>query len=406
MRGLATFLLQSGWQVWGADQTCLKEDDSLVQMGLQPLTDLAVPPEVSLCIRSAAIPNGHLAVKTAEKQGARCLLYSEMLGEISRLRPVLAIAGSHGKTTITAWLAWALRHAGIPVGYLVGAEVPQLNNSADWGSSDLPLILESCEYARSFHHLRPQDVALINVDAEHPDTYPGGLPEVTESFEKFLSKVGDSGRIFAGPEAPDLSSAGAGQWFKVPSIPNATLVGLPGSHNRKNGALVAEILRTFGLDESVVQHSLAGFQGAARRLEKIGEWNGALVVSDYAHHPIEVKATLQAAQERWQGKRLHAVFQPHQAQRFHAYRKQFAPALDLADFIYLLEIYRARDPNELQASVAELLPELSTRNPQRFLKLIPDFVVGERLLKENVGPGDVILFLGAGNVDRFARCLC
>lgn len=406
MRGLATLLLQAGWQVWGADQNGFAEDDPLVQAGLQALADDAEPPEVSLCIRSAAIDGKDVPIQQAKRNGARSLLYSEMLGEISKLRPVLAVAGSHGKTTVTAWLAWALRRAGVPVGYLIGADVPQLNGSADWGNPDLPLILESCEYARSFHHLRPQMVALINVDAEHPDTYPGGLPEVREAFNHFLSHVPTLGKVFAGPEAPDLSSAGPGHWLRTVDLGDNEYVGLPGAHSRRNAALVAGVLRHFELDEIAIQSSLSDFRGAARRLERIGQWNGALVVSDYAHHPVEVHATLDAAKESWPDRRLHVVFQPHQAQRFHAYRDQFAPALDFADALYLLEIYRARDPQQLKASVEELVPELVERRPTRLLKLVADFARGRQLLRENVQPEDVILFLGAGNVDRFARSLC
>jgi UDP-N-acetylmuramate--alanine ligase len=406
MRGLATLLLQAGWQVFGADQNNFQADDPLVAAGMQALAETDQPPEVSLCIRSAAISKKEVAIQKAIQQGARSLLYSEMLGEISKLRPVLAVAGSHGKTTITAWLAWALRRAGVPVGYLVGAEVPQLKGSADWGNPDLPLIVESCEYARSFHHLWPAMVALINVDAEHPDTYPGGLAEVTQAFRHFLSHVRDSGKVFAGPEAPDLSSSGPGHWLRSMELGPQEYVGLPGVHNRSNAALVAKVLRHFGLGELAVQSSLGEFEGAARRLERIGLWHGATVVTDYAHHPVEVQATLQAAKERWPDRKLHVVFQPHQAQRFHAYRDQFAPALDLADALYLLEIYRARDPQQLQASVEELVPDLVQRRPKRYLKLVADFAIGQSLLQENVEPEDVILFLGAGNVDRFARCLC
>ncbi len=406
MRGLATLLLQAGWQVWGADQQAFASDDPLVKAGLQAMAEDAVPPKVSLCIRSAAIDSKDIAIQQAKRNGARSLLYSEMLGEISKLRPVLAVAGSHGKTTVTAWLAWALRRAGVPVGYLIGADVPQLNGSADWGNPDLPLVLESCEYARSFHHLRPQMVALINVDAEHPDTYPGGLPEVREAFQHFLGHVPLLGKIFAGPEAPDLSAAGPGQWLPSIDLGEQEYVGLPGGHSRRNAALVAGVLRHFNLDEIAIQSSLADFRGAARRLEQLGQWRGALVVSDYAHHPVEVKATLEAMKECWPDRRLHVVFQPHQAQRFHAYRDQFAPALDLADALYLLEIYRARDPQQLKASVEELVPELVERQPGRHLKLVGDFARGQRLLQENVQSEDVILFLGAGNVDRFARSLC
>ena len=406
LRGIADFLLAAGWQVWGSDAGGLASNDPLIRAGLQPVEDGQAPPPVSLCVRSAAVPAQHTGMVQALEQGARGLLYAEMLGEISKLRPVLAVAGSHGKSTTTAWMAWALREAGVEVGFLVGAGIPQLGRSADWGDPALPLLLESCEYARSFHHLHPARVALLNVDAEHPDTYPGGLPEVLEAFEHFLRQTRADGWIDAGPEAPAALAEGLSvPWNHAPPVPQDWKLGLPGEHNRRNAAVVAAVLRSFGLDEAQGRHGLAGFRGAARRLEEVGQWRGATLVSDYAHHPVEVAATLQAARERWPEARMHAVFQPHQAQRFHAYREQFAPSLDEADALILLEIYRARDPEELQASVAELEPELRGRQPLRPLCLARDFDAATQALCEEVREGDLILFLGAGDVDRFARRL-
>lgn len=415
MRGLAVFFLDAGWQVYGQDANGFQSSDPLLAAGLQVwphLTERA--PAVSWVVRSAAVPEQESHVCAAMKAGARSALYAEMLGELSKLRPVLAVAGSHGKTTCTAWIAYGLREAGVQVGYLVGAHVPQLQASADWGDPSLPLIVESCEYARSFHHLRPANVALINIDAEHPDTYPGGLAEVEEAFEVFLSHMNPAGTVFAGPETPDMATSSPGTWQDCETLPEALPLGLTGHHNRRNAALVAAVLRSFGLQESAVLHALATFRGASRRLEEVGTaQNGALVVSDYAHHPVEVAATLQAARERWPQRRLMVVFQPHQAQRFHAYRELFAPSLDLADALLLLEIYRARDPEELQASVAELVPELQNRprglagakNKERPLSTVQDHAEGRRILASWWRPDDVVLCLGAGDVDAFARKL-
>lgn len=406
LRGIADFLLAAGWQVWGSDSTALASNDPLIRAGLQPLADGVASPPVSLCVRSAAVSEQQAGFTAAIQAGARPLLYAEMLGEISKLRPVLAVAGSHGKSTTTAWMAWALREAGVPVGYLVGAGIPQLGRSADWGDPSFPLLLESCEYARSFHFLHPARVALLNVDAEHPDTYPGGLPEVMQAFEQFLSQVRADGWIDAGPEAPSsLAQASTAGWRQAAPIPTDWELGLPGEHNRRNAAVVAAVLRSFGLTDDQLRAGLAGFRGASRRLEEVGSFQGATLVSDYAHHPVEVAATLQAAHERWPQARVHAVFQPHQAQRFHAYRDQFAPSLDEADALVLLEIYRARDPEELQASVAELEPELRARHPERPLCLARDFDAAASALSNRVQEGDVVLFLGAGDVDRFARRL-
>jgi len=407
MRGLAKLFLQAGWSVFGQDSRGFESNDSLIQDGLKPL-DPEQPLNVSWVVRSAAVPAADTHVSRAIAGGAQSALYSDMLGEISKLRPVLAIAGSHGKTTCTGWIAYGLREAGINVGYLVGADVPQLPSSADWGDPTLPLILESCEYARSFHALHPANVALINVDAEHPDTYPGGLEEVVAAFGVFLSNMRDSGTVLAGPETPDLAHFCSGTWQDAAALPEDQVIGLHGAHNRRNAVLVAAVLRSFNLPEAAVDHALAIYAGAARRLEVVGQLeNGATVVSDYAHHPVEVSATLQAARERWPDKRLLVVFQPHQAQRFHAYRDQFAPSLDLADALLLLEIYRARDPQELQASVKELVPELEARPglKNRPLCTVQDQAEGRKILGSWLQTDDIVLCLGAGDVDAFARNL-
>lgn len=403
MRGLARLLLQAGWTVFGADTRPPGPDDPLVLEGLKPWQGSTASP-VSWAVRSVAVPVTDPDFDAACTRGARAALYPEMLGLISRLRRVVAVAGSHGKSTTSAWIAFGLRRAGRQAGFLVGAPSEQLGGSSDWGDPAEPLILESCEYARSFHHLTPWSVALTNVDAEHPDTYPGGLPEVTEAFARFLGSCSAEGGVFASPEAPNLAASTGATWHAASALPADWKIGLSGAHNRRNGALVAAVLRGQGLTEPQVRAALAEFRGCARRLEEIGTRRGALIVSDYAHHPVEVSATIQAARERWPGRPIYAVFQPHQAQRFHAYREQFAPALDGADRLLLLEIYRARDPEELRASVAELVPELIRRRA-RALAVVQEMDSARSVLDAWLRPGDVVLCLGAGDVDAFARSL-
>jgi len=403
MRGLARLLLQAGWTVFGADRRMPPPDDPLWGLGLRAHDGGALPP-VSWAVRSAAVPEDDPAFREGLAGGARPATYAELLGAVTRLRPTLTVAGSHGKTTTTNWIAWALRREGREVGFLAGATARQLGVGADWGDDAQPLVLESCEYARSFHHLRPWRVALLNVDAEHPDTYPGGLPEVEEAFRRFLAGCPAVGEVVAGPEAPDLSGATAARWLRAESLPDDWEVGLPGEHNRRNAALVAAVLRRFGLDEAAVRSALRDFRGCERRLEELGTRGGALVVSDYAHHPVEVEATLQAARERWSDRPFLVVFQPHQAQRFHALRDRFAPALDAADRLLLLEVHRVRDPDELRASVAELVPELVARR-DRPLAVANDPEAARALVDAWAGPGAVVLCLGAGDVDDFARTL-
>ena len=403
MRGLATLLLEAGWDVWGSDQKPLPENDVLWEKGLQYFEGM-VTPSCSWVVRSAAVSDKDDVVNKAVQDGAKSILYSEFLGEISRIRPVIAVAGSHGKTTCSAWLAYGFRSAGVEMGFLVGDNIPQLGTSASWGSPDLPLIMESCEYARSFHFLTPEQIALINVDAEHPDTYPGGLQEVEEAFQVFLSNLNSNGKIFAGLEAPrSFEKYYCEKWQKCSATDPTQKIGLYGSHNRLNAALVSELWRDYGLKESEIEYGLSTFLGASRRLELLGEVNadnGANItlVSDYAHHPVEVGATISAAKERWPKHHLLAVMQPHQAQRFHAYRNQFASCLDLADEVVLLDVYRARDPESLQADVRELIPELKQRNLSRNLTYFSDTNSIIKHLHTNVDCDTVVLGLGAGDI--------
>ncbi len=405
MRGLARFLLDCGWAVWGADRQPLSGEDPLVRQGLHPLAEGDPPPAVSLAARSVAVPEDDPAFAAACAAGARPLRYAELLGEITRLRPTWAVAGSHGKTTTTAWIAYGLRRVGRRPGFLVGGGVPQLGASADWGDPAEALIAESCEYDRTFLQLRPRVVALLNVDAEHPDTYPGGLPEVREAFERFLGLLPAEGLVLAGPEAPELASATAARWLRAPDLPNDWEVGLPGAHNRRNGALVAAVLAELGLEAPAIRAALRDFRGAARRLETVGRHPcGATVVSDYAHHPTELRATLAAAREAWPGRRLVVLFQPHQARRFTEYQGDFVAALDFADALLLLPVFRARDPEDLVAEVAAIREPLESRRP-RPIEVLEDPAAAPEALRRSLRPDDLLLCLGAGDIDALARSL-
>ncbi|MFT7516544.1 MAG: UDP-N-acetylmuramate--alanine ligase [Myxococcota bacterium] len=407
MRGLAVFFLQAGWQVYGCDAKALAADDKLFELGLE-WCELATAPRASWVVRSAAVPASDPVFEQCVEHTARPCLYAEFLGEISKIRPLLAVAGTHGKTTCTAWIAYGLREAGVEVGYLVGAEVPQLKSSSAWGNPALPLIVESCEYARSFHHLHPTQVALINVAAEHPDTYPGGLPEVSESFEKFLRNTSTTGKVFAGPEAPqDLRHSTEAAWQDCDLLDENVPLGLFGDHNRRNASLVAAVLRDFNLSDEQVSHALSSFSGAARRLELLREIDvdggSVKLVSDYAHHPTEVAATLNAAQQRWPSAAINVVFQPHQAQRFQDYRDLYAECLDAASSVVLLPIFRARDVESCKADSKDLLPDLEVRHPQRSHMFCEQMLDGLQWSLSHATAGSVVLCLGAGDIDGYIR---
>lgn len=400
MRGLATLLLQNGWRVSGTDACPLPDDDPLLEDGL-----IWVEPDAvcwdgeEVCVRSAAIPDRDPRIVAARAAGVEPCLYADMLGRLTETRPMLAVCGTHGKTTTTAWIAWALRASGIECGWLVGGHSPQLGDSAAWGDPSAPLIVESCEFNRSFHKLRPRWAALLNVDHDHVDTYPS-LASFEAAFEQFLRSVPSDGAVFAGPQAPRWSARFPSlPWHELPTLPQSVPVGLPGDYNRQNAALVAGVLRYFGVGESAIGDRLTGFEGTSRRFETLGALQGASVVSDYAHHPEAVSAVVATAREQTPNGKVWVVFQPHQASRFCRFLDRFAASLADADGVILLPVYRARDPEELLADIEDLASSLAADLPVA----VCDADGARQMVLAWAGPGDTVLCLGAGDIDRMVR---
>ena len=194
------------------------------------------------------------------------------------------------------------------------------------------------------------------------------------------------------------------------SLPNTISIGLFGKHNRSNAVLVAAVLDDFGLNDEQILHALSTFTGAARRLEvvkelSLGDGEGITLVSDYAHHPTEVAATINAARERWPQAKINVVFQPHQAQRFQDYRDLYVDCLNEADMVALLPIFRARDVESCSADSRDLLPDLDVQHPQRLHNFCEKIEESINWTLSNSTNGSVVLCLGAGDIDGHIRKL-
>jgi UDP-N-acetylmuramate--alanine ligase len=303
----------------------------------------------------------------------------ELLAELVSLRRSIVVAGAHGKTTTAAMIAHALRERGGDPSWIVGGEVPQLGANAGAGTGWL--VAEGDESDRSLEQLRPEIGVVLNVDLDHHATF-ASRAEVEELFERWLANVPEAIRGCE-LEPVDLELA------------------VPGEHNRRNAAAALAALERAGVDREDAARALAGFLGAARHFEVVGECGGVTVVDDYAHNPAKVTALLQAAGERTEGRVL-ALFQPHLPSRTRHLSRELGVALAGADAACVTEIYAAREdvPEGLTGRV--VVDALSEARPGMLAGWAPELEDAALMVASWARPGDLVLTIGAGDVDRAA----
>jgi UDP-N-acetylmuramate--alanine ligase len=366
-------------------------------------------------IYSSAVAAENVERVAARERGIPERPRAELLAELTALRRTIAVAGTHGKTTTSSMIVHALRGAGMAPGWLIGGSAGEGLGNARWGEGEW-LVVEADESDRSMLSLKVEVALLTNVELDHHATY-GSLAELREAFREFLSGPRDA-VIWARPELLGLRE-GASTPYEVQDLTlteggsrfewegHQVTLAVPGAHNALNAVGALEVARLAGAEASGSIAGLAGFTGAGRRFEKIGRSaRGALIVDDYAHHPTEVRATLQAARTLEQ-ERLIAVFQPHLFSRTASLAREFGGALALADAVVVLEIYGARERAEDHPGVSGLLIAEAAADAAggRPVYWLPSFIEAERVLAALLGPGDVCVAMGAGDVDGLSRRL-
>jgi UDP-N-acetylmuramate--alanine ligase len=304
---------------------------------------------------------------------------ADLLAELVALRPSIVVAGAHGKTTTAAMIAFALRELGNDPAWIVGGEVPQLGANAGGGSGWL--VAEGDESDRSLEALRPQVAVVLNVDLDHHATF-ASRAEVDRLFERWLAEVPNPIR---GWELEPVE-------FELP---------VPGEHNRRNAAAALAALEVAGAPRPDAELALAAFRGAGRRFEPIGEAGGIAVVDDYAHNPAKIEAVLGAARERTSG-RVVVLFQPHLPSRTRYLASELGAALTGADAACVTEIYAARE--EMPAGLTgRLVAEAALdARPGMAVGWAPALEDAARIVAAWARPGDLVLTIGAGDVDRAA----
>jgi UDP-N-acetylmuramate--alanine ligase len=442
MSGLALVAKELGAEVSGSDRAESSYLERLRAAGIEPYLGHdadQVPPDAEVVV-STAVPDDNPELARARERGQSVIHRGELLAELCSQRRLLAIAGTHGKTTTTAMCLWALRSIGADPPFFLGGELPGAGPdgaaaNAGWGEGEW-VVAEADESDASFLKLRPEVAVVTNLELDHHSRW-GSLAELAEAFAAFAApavglvcgadvhlpgREGERVIRFAvepgeGEQVPDAELLavdvrpyqGGGIRFlaRGAGIDAEVSLRVPGRHNVANALAALGGLTLAGFDPRACAEALAGFPGVARRLELKGERNGARIYDDYAHHPTEVSATLEAAREL-APRRLIAAFQPHLYSRTKALAPELGAALAEADEVAVLDVYPAREePVGALAGVSGLMvaEQAAERAGGAPVWWLPTAEQAAQALGPRLGEGDLLVTLGAGDIYRLAESL-
>jgi UDP-N-acetylmuramate--alanine ligase len=427
MSGLALVCARLGATVTGSDRSDSSYMERLRQAGLDPTVghDAANLPEGAEVVVSTAIGADNPELALARERGVEPIHRGALLAELCAEKRLIAVAGTHGKTTTTAMAVWALRAIGADPAFFVGGEVPGVGEggeaaNAGWGEGEW-VVAEADESDGSFLELKPEIAVVTNVEMDHHTRW-GSLVELHLAFERFTEPAASAvlpapasarsaestaaeplyGRIAAGREVRRFSDL-------VPEAPALQLL-VPGRHNRANARAALAAIGLAGFDVAAAATALDDFPGVRRRLEVKGSRGDTRIYDDYAHHPTEVRAALSALREL-EPENLIAVFQPHLYSRTKALATEFGAALTLADEVLVLDVYPAREEpvGELAGvsglRVAQAAAERAGGRPVWWL---PDAATARRALVDRLdraGRGTVLVTIGAGDIFKLGESL-
>ncbi|MBI4320461.1 MAG: UDP-N-acetylmuramate--L-alanine ligase [Chloroflexi bacterium] len=426
MSALAKILVEAGYEVSGSDLSASIATQKLAELGVRVHRghEAEHVHGADLLIISSAIPPDNPERLAAVASGIRVLKRAEVLGELTRQRQSILVAGTHGKTTTTSMIALVLKEGGLEPTFVVGGEVANLGTSAELGGGNL-LVAEADEFDGTFLKLTPHVAVITNVEADHLDFF-SNIDAIAEAFGEFIGLVPVDGHLvvcwddlrlrkLAARCAGHVASYGLGQdanWRALRirrndrggndfvAAKDGKSVGrfslqVPGQHNVANALAAIATADIVGLDPHETGKALANFKGALRRFELKGIVGGVSVYDDYAHHPTEITATLRAARERHSG-RIWAVFQPHTYNRTKHFLREFAEVLRLADRIIVTDVYMppGREVDTLGVSSRDVVSAMNCTDAQ-YIGRLEDTV---SYLCQALQPGDMLMTLGAGNI--------
>lgn len=408
MSALARFLRNEKKEVQGSDRTpsditaTLAEEGATVFEGhsAEYITD-----DINLVVYTEAVnptTEGYAELEAARGKDIPTINYFEALGLAVNPYYLIAVSGTHGKTTTTAMITDVFEAAEKDPTAIIGSLRSKTKSNFRAGKSKYAIV-EACEYKRDFLHLKPDVLVITNVEYEHTDYYKD-LADVQDAFRQFVSQVNEGGVVVTDMKNPNILPIIKDSPVKVLDYNEFFDVKLPlrqpGMYNRLNAAAVLTVANHEKLSVDEAKEALAEFAGTWRRFEFKGVWQGAPVYDDYAHHPTEIKATLGGLRELYPDKNIVAIAELHTYTRTASLFDDFAKVTALADQFYFLPIYAAREENTFGVSVKELAVRALEFNPHT--SYVPTYEAMIDTLKQTVTDKDVIVFLGAGNITKLA----
>ncbi|OGD23760.1 hypothetical protein A2Z10_01865 [Candidatus Azambacteria bacterium RBG_16_47_10] len=418
MTALAEVLLANGFSVTGSDvHDEFMTDAVLARLGIA-VSEFGEEHVhgADAIVRSNAYTEENEEVKEAVERNIPLFSYPEVVAELFNAHRGIAVAGSHGKTTTTAMLAHILKAAEKNVTAIVGSRVIDWGSGAvagDLSKDDALFVLEADEYKEAFLHYQPHGAIITNIDYDHPD-YFANPEDYRKAFEKFVALIPATGFLIMGDNDETLAEVARNAACKVVVVREEDReefsLHSPGAHYQFDANLAYRAALECGVAPAVARAALESFHGTARRLEYIGERNGAIIIDDYAHHPSELKATLAGIAEKYKGKHICAVFQPHTFSRTRALFDDFAGAFTDAESVVLMHVYAsAREKKEGNknmvdmAVMADKVNEIAGKKKAVYIEDRNDVIDHVRALAKT---NTVIVTFGAGDIWQIARALC
>ena len=440
LSAIARLLKESGYQVTGSDMTPSPFVDDLRKLGIPVFIGHRAEQigDADFIVRSSAIPDKNVEVVAAREKGIPVYKRADFLGSLMENKIGIAIAGTHGKTSTTAMLAWTLTKLGQDPSFIVGSTINGMGVNAHAGKGET-FIIEADEYDRMFLGLKPKIGIITNLEHDHPDIYPTA-ESFRQAFADFINLLPADGTLIACGDdegAADLLRDAdvekmaygfaeqyaeiSDKWLTAQNIkPNSrggydctlnlkpstlnlepsTLklsLQVPGKHNLLNALAVMSVIRQLDLSLTDAAKALSEFSGTGRRFDLLGTVNGISIYDDYAHHPTEIRATLAAARARHPEARIWTVWQPHTYSRTRLLFDEFAQAFTDADRVIVTEVYRSREPQEDFSSARVV--EAMNHPAAKFIAALDD--VSDYLL-ENLRSNDVLLVLSAGDANQIS----
>jgi UDP-N-acetylmuramate--alanine ligase len=404
---IARMLLLQGKKVSGSDLANSEITEDLQKLGAMIYFDQKqenVGENTEVVIYTVAIDQNNPELKKAKDLNIICKSYPEALGELTETMRTIAVSGTHGKTTTTAMIAHIMNNLGLDPTVIIGSKMLGVDSNFKKGSSDY-LVVEACEYKKSFLNLTPQILIITNIEEDHLDYYKD-LNEIMDAFKELAERVKDGGFIITNLNNENIKkvieSANLKSGVKVFDYSNIEIpidTKIEGEHNIDNAKSAIRAISCIFTDKEKIKKSLFGFKGTWRRMGFKGERSGNIYFDDYAHHPTAIKLTLEGVRQKYKDKKIVCAFEPHQQSRTREFFDQFVDSLAVADYIFIAPVYITREKDDGITTNSKIVDKLresgsdakTVENPEELKNYI------QKLNRNDL----CVILMGAGDIYKW-----